>query len=370
LALADKAELTAAELKARLASYSSLAAAPDAKNAPFLRAEIRAARDPLLRAAAADALFRTSPEGGGGAALLDVLPVGPELYQRLRAVGRELLLPLPLVSALLDLGADGSAEALVRLCALAPLAVGPQAEPELALALSEGLFDVSEAAPEETRQALLLAPALQREAALALIGLGMAEAGQPPATSALAKELVLASAATVPTAQTAKTLLEQLTRQEPLPQDAVVVVPAGVLAPGAGAPRDEVPLEPLLDPGARLDPGFGKPLGPAIPSFTPLPFSHTEAPDSFPPPRAPGPLEPAPAAPVAPVPSSPADVPASAPQPPAAVPTGEPRGPGPTATVAEVKRASKKSLRRRGHRSQSTREASGSAAHEPRPGGG
>ncbi|MBS2023223.1 MAG: D-alanyl-D-alanine carboxypeptidase/D-alanyl-D-alanine-endopeptidase, partial [Deltaproteobacteria bacterium] len=182
--LLAQADLPPPELKARLASYAAMAASPDPKNAPILRAEIAIVKDPLLKAAAADALYRTAPGEGGGAALLDVLPPGPELYVRLRAMGRELLLPLPLVSTLLDLGADGSADALARLLALAPLALGPNAEPELAQALSEGLADVSDAAPEEMKAALLAAPELQSKAAITLIAQGLAVANFDTARSA------------------------------------------------------------------------------------------------------------------------------------------------------------------------------------------
>jgi len=50
-----------AELKARISTYSQLAASPDKKNLPFLRTSLRTERDPLLRVALADALYRSDP---------------------------------------------------------------------------------------------------------------------------------------------------------------------------------------------------------------------------------------------------------------------------------------------------------------------
>src|SRR5439155_745533 len=108
-----------AELRARIATYAGLASAGDKKNLPFLRSALRSERDPLLRIVLADAVYRSDPDQGGGV-LLEAMPPSAELFLRLRSVGRELALPVPAVSSLLDLAVDGSAEALARLFALAP----------------------------------------------------------------------------------------------------------------------------------------------------------------------------------------------------------------------------------------------------------
>ncbi len=153
-----------AELKARIATYAALSSAHDKKNLPFLRSALRTERDPLLRVVLADAVYRSDPEQGGGA-LLEAMPASPDLFLRLRSVGRELALPVPAVSSLLDLAVDGSAEALARLMALAPLARGPQHDEQLEAILSDGLVEVGEASPDEMLAALRAAPAPQAHAA-------------------------------------------------------------------------------------------------------------------------------------------------------------------------------------------------------------
>src|SRR5207248_6617182 len=146
-----------AELKARIATYAALAAAGDKKNLPFLRSALRSERDPLLRIVLADAVYRSDPDQGGGA-LLEAMPPSSELFLRLRSVGRELSLPVPAVSSLLDLAVDGSTEAVARLLALAPLARGTQHDDQLESLLSDGLVEVGEASPEEMLAALRSAP--------------------------------------------------------------------------------------------------------------------------------------------------------------------------------------------------------------------
>src|SRR5260370_3574508 len=121
LSLLAPQDATPAELKSRIATYAQLAASADKKNLPFLRSALRTERDPLLRVVLADALYRSDPEQGGGL-LLEAMPASPELFLRLPRVGRELSLPVPAVSSLLDLAVDGSPAPLPRLLALAPLA--------------------------------------------------------------------------------------------------------------------------------------------------------------------------------------------------------------------------------------------------------
>src|SRR5258705_108464 len=124
-----------AELKARVATYSGLAAAADKKNLPFLRSALRTERDPLLRIVLADAVYRSDPDQGGGA-LLEAMPPSPDLFLRLRSVSKELGLPIPAVSSLLDPAVDGRPRALARPFARAPLARGPDRDEPLAAPLS------------------------------------------------------------------------------------------------------------------------------------------------------------------------------------------------------------------------------------------
>jgi len=168
-----------AELKARLATYSQLATTPDKKNLPFLRTALRTERDPLLRVALADALYRSDPEQGGGA-LLEALPPSPELFLRLRNAGREQSLPVPAVSSLLDLAVDGSPEALLRLLSLAPLAQGQGRDEQLAQLMTDGLVEVGEASPDEMLAALRLVPQQQAQAAIELVSAGLLQASTDP----------------------------------------------------------------------------------------------------------------------------------------------------------------------------------------------
>jgi D-alanyl-D-alanine carboxypeptidase/D-alanyl-D-alanine-endopeptidase (penicillin-binding protein 4) len=177
-----------AELKARLATYAALSQRPDKKNLPFLRSALRTERDPLLRVVAAEALYRSDPDAGGGA-LLEAMPVSADLWVRLRALGRELALQLPVVPSLLDLAAEGSSEALARILAVAPLARGAEHDEALEHALSEGLIDVGDAAPDEIVSALRGAPQAQARAVVELIAIGLAQAGTDPQKFALAQAL-------------------------------------------------------------------------------------------------------------------------------------------------------------------------------------
>lgn len=169
-------EAAPAELKARIATYAALASAGDKKNLPFLRSALRSERDPLLRIVLADAVYRSDPDQGGGP-LLEAMPASPELFLRLRSVTRELGLPVPAVSSLLDLAVDGSGEALARLFALAPLARGAERDEQLAALLSDGLVEVGEASAEEMLAALRIASTPHAQAAIELVAAGLEQSG-------------------------------------------------------------------------------------------------------------------------------------------------------------------------------------------------
>ena len=191
LAAGQPREAAPAELKARVATYLELAKAADKKNLPFLRSALRTERDPVLRAVVADALYRTDADQGGGP-LLEAVPATPELaglFVRLRGVGRELSLPVPLVPSLLDLAVDGSGEALARLLALAPLARGPNHDTALEALLTAGLVEVGDASPDEYFAALRAAPPAQALAGIELTAVGLLQAGTEAAHFPLARAL-------------------------------------------------------------------------------------------------------------------------------------------------------------------------------------
>ena len=181
-------ELSPAELRARVATYGAMAKTPDKKNLSFLRSALRSERDPLVRVMVADALVRSDPEQGGGP-LLEAMPLSPDVFAKVRAVSRELSLPLPAISPLLDLAVDGSTEALARLLAVAPLARGPQHDEQLEAVLAKGLAEVADASPDELVAALRTAPSAQAQAGVELVAVGLTAAEADPSRSTLARLL-------------------------------------------------------------------------------------------------------------------------------------------------------------------------------------
>src|SRR5205085_10137497 len=117
------------------------------------------------------------------------MPPSPALFLPLRSVGRELALPVPAVSSLLDLAVDGSAEAMARLFALAPLARGNGHDEQLAALLSDGLVEVGDASPEEMFTALKVAPSTHAQAAIELVAAGLEQSGTEVAKYPLAQTL-------------------------------------------------------------------------------------------------------------------------------------------------------------------------------------
>jgi hypothetical protein len=201
----------------------------DKKNLPLLRTALRTERDPLVRVMAAEALYRADPDQGGGA-LLEALPPGTDVFVRLHSVCRELSLPLPAVSSLLDLVVDGSGEALVRLLALAPLARGQQHDAQLEAALADGLDEVADASPEELTSALRGAPPAQAQALLELLAIAFAQEGTDPGRTPLARLLRNAQGADAEQARAWLATLEQP------PAQAAVQTPTAEPGPPRDAP--------------------------------------------------------------------------------------------------------------------------------------
>ncbi|TMA27946.1 MAG: D-alanyl-D-alanine carboxypeptidase/D-alanyl-D-alanine-endopeptidase [Deltaproteobacteria bacterium] len=257
-------ELQPAELKARIATYAALAVAADKKNLPFLRSALRTERDPLLRVVVADALYRSDPDQGGGL-LLEAMPPSPDLFQRLRSVGRELGLPVPAVSSLLDLAVDGSSEALARLFAVAPLARGEQHDEQLEALLSDGLLEVGEASPDEMLAALRAAPQQQAQAAVELVGIGLAQARTNESRYPLARAMH-AAAEEAPQMEKWLAILEH--REVMSGPSAVVAAPAAAVPPEAAAAavvRAAVVPPPAI-PVAVASPSEASPAAPAAPA--------------------------------------------------------------------------------------------------------
>ena len=255
LAALAPAELSPAELRARVVTYAAMAQSPDKKNLAFLRSALRIERDPLVRVVVADALVRSDPEQGGGP-LLEAMPSSTDLFVKLRAVGRELSLPVPAVSPLLDMAVDGNAEALARLLALAPLARAPQHDEQLETLLSKGLADVADASADELFAALRAAPAVQAQAAVELAAIGFIAAESDPARSALARVLKEARGADAAQAQALLAALERHVDAAPAPapskEAAHAVAAAAPPAPASSGAAPVGPAQAAQPSGAAL----------------------------------------------------------------------------------------------------------------------
>ena len=262
-----------AELRARIATYSALAASGDKKNLPFLRSALRTERDPLLRIVLADAVYRSDPEQGGGP-LLEAMPASADVFLRLRSVGRELSLPIPAVSSLLDLAVDGSAEALARLLAIAPLARGPDRDEQLAAMLSDGLLEVGDASPDELFAALRAAPASQAQAAIELVSTGLEQSGTDQAKYPLCLALRRASPEGGPPSPRFDGWLAVLERRPIHPPEPVVQSPAPAQAPAA----------PATGPAAAPTPSPAS--APGTPPVVPAPLPEPAGLHTAPPARA------------------------------------------------------------------------------------
>lgn len=293
-------EASPAELKARIATYAALALSADKKNLPFLRSALRTERDPLLRVVLADALYRSDPDQGGGA-LLEAMPPSPELFTRLRSVGRELSLPVPAVSSLLDLAVDGSPEALLRLLALSPLARGPQHDDQLESLLSQGLVEVGEASPEEFMAALRSAPPAQATAALELTAQGLAQSETDAEDYPLAQALKSAQAQPAAPAAQLDGWLAMLERRPPKPAPG----PAVPVSPGSPAPMTPAAAIGAVQAAAAAATGpagaTAAPAPAAVPATTTTPSGSPAVPAA-----APAPADPPPAPPPAPQGAKPA----------------------------------------------------------------
>lgn len=167
--LAGSSPVPESEVRARVATYAHLARLGDPRNLSFLRTALRTERDPVLRAVVADAIYRCEPESGLGI-LLENVPTDVSDLNRLQGYVRDLPDVVPLLSSLLDIAADGHAEALDKLLFIA--AHAPEDETAQAM-LAEGLQEVGRTAPDELLAALERAPEPLSDGAMAMLELGI-----------------------------------------------------------------------------------------------------------------------------------------------------------------------------------------------------
>jgi D-alanyl-D-alanine carboxypeptidase/D-alanyl-D-alanine-endopeptidase (penicillin-binding protein 4) len=178
-----------ADLAAAARTYYALARAGDARNVPFLRGALRTEGDPALRAAIAEGVYLSDPDGDTSRrTFLEALADGGAAVARLwAALGAED--PPPVVPSLADLAGEGEPDALARLLELAGGAVpGPLAD-----ALADRLAEVAAAAPEEAVSALRAASPTAQDGAVAALAAGLSRSDErehpfPAALRALAAQ--------------------------------------------------------------------------------------------------------------------------------------------------------------------------------------
>jgi serine-type D-Ala-D-Ala carboxypeptidase/endopeptidase (penicillin-binding protein 4) len=235
-----------ADVKAHLATYYRLGRSGDVRNVAFLRTALETERDPVLRVAAAEAVYLSEPDSESGRrAFLDgVAAEGVTSFARLRALGAELESPAPVLGSLADLAAEGVQDALARLVELTPAAA---ADPALSDRMGELWEDVARNAPDEVVRALQLAPAPAADASLAAIARGLVRAQEPehPLPDAIRRAQADADGAVAAYARAlAPKLDEQLAAARAVRQAGppAVMGPAGkggTVAPAAAPARDD-----------------------------------------------------------------------------------------------------------------------------------
>ena len=163
------------EIKARVRTYLALGKQGDKRNIPFLRTAWRSEKDPAVRAVLADALYQSNREDYLGVrALLDSFAATDAVYGRLREAAKELGVEVPGVSSVVELAAQGQAEAVSRLVELCRAAQGDAAAEREA---SASMAEVAKTAPQELVVALKAAGNAERTAALSRLADALSQTG-------------------------------------------------------------------------------------------------------------------------------------------------------------------------------------------------
>jgi D-alanyl-D-alanine carboxypeptidase/D-alanyl-D-alanine-endopeptidase (penicillin-binding protein 4) len=170
-------EASLADVKAHLATYYQLGRSAERRNVVFLRSALATERDPVLRMAAAEAVYLSDPDSQQGRrAFLDTVAAESGSFARLRSIGPDLGSPAPVLGSLADLASEGQADALARLVELTPAAL---ADPALGDGVAELWEEVARNAPDAIIRALAAAPPPAADAALGSIARGLARSKEP-----------------------------------------------------------------------------------------------------------------------------------------------------------------------------------------------
>lgn len=160
-----------AQLREDLHLFAGVASEEDPRNLPQLFAALKSERDPALRALVAEAIYRSEPSNPAAIrALIDHADLRPEGFGRLVSLARSEKIATPLVASLMDLAAEGDADALVKVVEIAGMA---QADPALGDEVRGPLQEVARNAADELIAVLESALPLTRASALALIASGL-----------------------------------------------------------------------------------------------------------------------------------------------------------------------------------------------------
>jgi D-alanyl-D-alanine carboxypeptidase/D-alanyl-D-alanine-endopeptidase (penicillin-binding protein 4) len=179
-------------LRAHVASYYRVAEAADPANVPQLETALRGEVDPVLRMAAAEAIYLSDPGAEASRrAFLENLALDEASFARLRAASGEVGVEAPVIGSLADLTVAGSPEAAARLVEVAKAA---GQDPATAGRYADVLADLSADAPRALLDALRGAPPTAEDAAVHALARGLA-ARDDGARAAFDAEVARAEAA-------------------------------------------------------------------------------------------------------------------------------------------------------------------------------
>ncbi|MGQ0504370.1 MAG: D-alanyl-D-alanine carboxypeptidase/D-alanyl-D-alanine endopeptidase [Myxococcaceae bacterium] len=219
------------EVRTRVKTYLALGRQRDKRNIPFLRTAWRNEKDPAVRAVVAESIYQSNPQDYlGPRTLLDSFSSGNEVYGRLRQVAKDLSIEVPCIPSMIELAAEGNAEALTKLVEVTRTSGADEASQR---ELAEALGEVSRTAPEELLLALKLANNPDRDSAMILLARGLIAANDAdhPFWPTLRKMMGAVDASTADFAKKTDTVLSLKIAEEKAPK-----LPAPVTAQPSNKP--------------------------------------------------------------------------------------------------------------------------------------
>jgi serine-type D-Ala-D-Ala carboxypeptidase/endopeptidase (penicillin-binding protein 4) len=241
-------EGSAADVRAHLATYYQLGRSADRRNVSFLRTALSTERDPVLRLAAAEAIYLSDPDSPAGRrAFLEALTADGESYGRLHALAQDATGPVPVLGSLADLASEGHPGALARMLELTPAALS---DPAAADSVAELWYEVARDAPDELVRALAAAPPPAADGAATAVARGFARSkdADEPFSAALKRAEVDRDPAIAGYAHG----LRQRFEDQVAAARTVLQAPAAKIGPGGG-PGAPAPKEPQTAEAKKTD---------------------------------------------------------------------------------------------------------------------